>query len=205
MRIVNFLAIVFSLSVLVLVSACNIERDKKKDNVNRSVSENTNEEDNASDLSGKVLLDLKYVCSVQYSNLDYLEEYTYSKNEFTYWIHCNDLNYISYFEIFGADVPADLAECVNGKTVIISFNRKLKFLFHDNSLHGWTEYESYYHGRPVFQRKYENDMLHIYVTDKIALIDNEFYDNDLSNFNLDGDVPYDFAYYKTKGQVQCLD
>ena len=160
--------------------------------------DNTGIEGSMLTVGKRVFLELEYLCSVPYNKLAFLEYYTYEKDEFTYWIHYNNMiSVISAFEAFEADMPTELLHInYDDKTVIISFNRKLQYLFHDNKLHGWAQGNLYYHGRPVFEKDYECYMLHIYLTDKIDLIENEWYGTDLADYNILEKIPFDLEYYK---------
>ena len=173
------------------------------DNDSQDIPANTGDDKTMDEYgSVRIFLTLEYICSVPYTNLNYFQDYldNYKTDQFTYWIRCVDSTYIDALEAFGADMPNELHDInIDDETVIISFNRKLKHLFHNNTHPSdWPEVGKVvedYHGRPVFEEEYEEWMLHIYLTDKINLVDNEWLDTDLYEFNALGNIPFDLEYY----------
>jgi len=161
-----------------------------------------------------ILVDLDYLGSVKhttynelhYSNYPYIDENT----EFTWWVHLQLTNDFTKNKYIDFDLPDDIDR--SKKDIIVSYGRKLRYLYYENTyvpvaLWGWDEH---YQAEPVFERKYEKDSAHVYLVDKIKLVDNEFLSFDMSEFNKEGNVPFELPpyvkkpYARSRGTVPLL-
>lgn len=73
------------------------------------------------------------------------------------------------------------------KKVIISYGRKLKYLYYES----WDEVLEGYYARPVFEREYNDKVAHIYLIDKMLFVDDEYYEDDLFELNVKGNIPFE--------------
>lgn len=166
---------------VVLLSSCHIQSDEVD-----------------GDKMDRIFLNLEYVDSTPFTSIDYFGGMQYDKDTFTYWMSTEGYtNFADVFEKFGAKIPGSLLnKDMRNQTCILSFNRKLRYLFIENTIGGIESIsEKKYQGFPVFEKQLESGMLHIYLIDKISLDDNELYSDKMSKYNYFYNIPYDLSYY----------
>jgi hypothetical protein len=186
------------LVLAILVSGCSEKQSGDLNNETRDesveINDNTVINDDAAKVeetedngSKRVFIDLEYLGTVEDVDLSawYRLPYINEDTEFTWWYHSSipEDRIISYE--FNFIVPAEIDR--TQKDVIVSYGRKLRYLYYEDM----CDWRNAYHGRPVFEREYSHNNAYIYLIDKIRLIDNEFYDNDLWDFNEKGIIPFE--------------
>jgi hypothetical protein len=160
-------------------------------------------EETEDDGSKRVFIDLEYLGVVE--DVDLSAWYTYyfinESTEFTWWVKLSipesyivsdiyNINWDTY-KVFDFHVPQEIDR--TQKDVIVSYGRKLRYLYYDFSDIGAETVvgsEGCY-GRPVFEREYSHNTAYIYLIDKIQLKDNEMYGTDLEDFNEKGIIPFE--------------
>ena len=151
----------------------------------------------------RVFIELEYFDTIENVDLSgWLREARISENEnpeFTWWVYCGipenytiASGFISVegrYRAFEYSVPEHIDR--TKKAFIASFGRKLKHLYYDDVYAEPEEWGKAYHARPVFEKEYSHETVYLYLIDKIKLVDNEFYDNDMWDFNEKGLIPFE--------------
>lgn len=139
----------------------------------------------------RVFIDLSYLESVY--DISYKMRYTaldlYPDEEFTWW------NYYTVDEFLSSEYYDDhfSSELDRGRNdIIISFGRKLKYLYYyekDYLSDSIWQFEGY-RARPVFESDYLQNSAYIYLINKTNLVDSELASDDMSSF-LEGNIPFE--------------
>lgn len=154
-----------------------------------SINKDINEEK----VEGRSYIKLKYLGKSKYDkkNNVYIEDYNLEKNsEFTWYAKCYGENVLENLDKgYGTNFVNTIEDEIDTskQDVFISFGRKLnKLYFDDFKVHG-----EYYLALPVFDKEYYGDEIFLYVAEeKYNLIDNEYWTNELYDFNVNGNIRY---------------
>lgn len=159
----------------------NESRDKKNEVIGEEKHDN--------------FIDLEYIGSIENAELNeyymkwYLENiegYHFDQNvEFTWWEYWKIKEDLTISIAFDYILPDYVDR--EKKDVIISYGRKLKYLYTT----GEYQYEPEgYVAKPVFEREYKKYAVYVYLIDKINLANSEFSSSDIIIFNKNGKIPY---------------
>ena len=176
------------LVLVVLVSGCSLEQER-----------NVNDETEHGKMEKKVFIDLEYLTCVEDFDLSDWYGYSYidEDTEFTWWERRalqidGDLSgsFKINDEVYKFDLPENIDTAAE-KDCIISYGRKLKYLYYYTDIYVYENGPEGYYARPVFEREYNGKVAYIYLIDRIKLTDNEFYGKDLREFNEKGNIPFE--------------
>ena len=135
---------------------------------------------------------------IELNHLDSIENVTYkmintfiridSEDDFTWWNHYPIDRYLSTSaaEYYAFDLPNELDS--TKYDLIISFGRKLQYLYYYESDYIYYAASEGYRARPVFEEEFIRNSAYIYLINKTPLMSSELASEDLSKF-MDGDIP----------------
>lgn len=148
----------------------------------------------------RVFIDLSYLESVY--NISYKMRYTaldlHPDEEFTWW------NYYTVDEFLSSNYcddhfSSELELDSERNDIIISFGRKLKYLYYyeKDYLTDSTWKLEGYRARPVFESDYLHNSAYIYLINKTNLVDSELASDDMNSF-LEGNIPFELPSIETE-------
>jgi len=139
----------------------------------------------------RVFIDLSYLEGVY--NISYTMRYTaldlHPDEEFTWWNYYTVDEFLSseyYDDRFSAELDREKND------IIISFGRKLKYLYYyEKDYLSDTRWQlEGYRARPVFESDYLHKSAYIYLINKTHLTDSELASDDMNTF-LEGNIPFE--------------
>lgn len=139
----------------------------------------------------RVFIDLSYLEGVY--NISYTMRYTaldlHPDEEFTWWNYYTVDEFLSseyYDDRFSAELDREKND------IIISFGRKLKYLYYyEKDYLSDTRWQlKGYRARPVFESDYLHKSAYIYLINKTHLTDSELASDDMNTF-LEGNIPFE--------------
>ena len=148
----------------------------------------------------RVFIDLSYLESVY--NISYKMRYTaldlHPDEDFTWW------NYYTVDEFLSSNYcndrfSSELELDSKRNDIIISFGRKLKYLYYyeKDYLTDSTWKLEGYRARPVFESDYLHNSAYIYLINKTNLADSELASDDMNSF-LEGNIPFELPPIETE-------
>lgn len=139
-------------------------------------------------------IELEYLAQSDYDKTknSYIIDYNLNKSaDFTWYQKVYSKNVISDLNKYlGANFDTDLSKKIDISKydIFISYGRKLKKLYFDN----FKIYNQYRLVVPVFEKEYYGDKIFLYKSNKkYNIIDNDYWTNELWDFNVDGNIRYE--------------
>ena len=190
--------IIICFLIVVLTSGCNLRQKENNDYVEKgieSVGDNGNKPE-------RIFIELTYIESldnVLYRMTNILTALS-RQDEFTWWNHYTIGNncivdYTDHLsEYYNFVLPDDID--MTKHDLIISFGRKLKYLYYyedDYTVNAAYKKEDGYRARPIFEEEYIHLSAHVYLVDKVHLVNSELatYVNDDMRRFMNGEIPFE--------------
>jgi hypothetical protein len=140
-------------------------------------------------------IELNYISEHDYTKNFYHDDYNLPKDcEFTWWEHYSNYGWTNVVEdYYGVSFDKNFEKTfdMSKVDVVISFGRKLDKLYYDEKYH----YDKLNNGLilavPVFKKEYRKNKIYVYTTNrKYDIFDNEYWTNEMSEFNVEGKVRF---------------